>query len=83
VLTDDIQGNAYRAAIWAGYTLRMAKSKSYKLARRAWPRIRSAWKRKHFAPEIMAEKRRQYYQDRSNRREALRLARLYRNSGAA
>lgn len=31
-LTDDIQANAYRAAIKAGYTLRMAKSKSYKLA---------------------------------------------------
>ena len=35
-LTDDIQANAYRAAIKAGYTLRMAKSKSYNLASRAW-----------------------------------------------
>lgn len=31
-LTDDIRADAYRAAIRAGYTLRMAKSKSYKLA---------------------------------------------------
>jgi hypothetical protein len=75
-LTDDIRANAYRAAIRAGYTLRMAKSKSYKLARRAWPRIRSAWLRKHFAPAVMAEKRRRYYQDRRNRREALGMARL-------
>src|SRR3974390_564429 len=28
-------GNAYRAALWAGYTPRMAHSKSYLLAKRA------------------------------------------------
>jgi len=75
-LTEDIQANAYRAAIRAGYTVRMAKSKSYKLAHRAWPRVRAAWLRKHFAPAVMAEKRRRYYQDRTNRRRALRWARL-------
>ena len=69
-LINDIRANAYRAAITAGYSLRMAKSKSHALARRAWPRVRHAWNRKHFSPEIMAEKRRRYYEDRTARRLA-------------
>jgi phage terminase small subunit len=69
-LVNDIQANAYRAAITAGYSLRMAKSKSYLLARRAWPTVRHAWNRKHFSPEIMAEKRRRYYEERTARRLA-------------
>ena len=47
MLAGDIRLNAYRAALKAGYTERMAKSKSYRLAIKAMkiPRIRKAWSR--------------------------------------
>jgi hypothetical protein len=37
-LVGDIRLSAYQAALKVGYTCRMAKSKSYKLAQRAWKR---------------------------------------------
>jgi hypothetical protein len=54
LLLQDSNRNAYRAAIGAGYTKRMAKSKSYKLAARIWrnPGFRSRWRALHVTPYL-------------------------------
>lgn len=71
-LEKDITLNAYRAAIEAGYTPRMAKSKSYKLAERAMKRrgFMKAW---HLMANVYAAQvDREYTLDRLRRRASLR-----------
>jgi hypothetical protein len=53
LLLNDPWARAHRAAIAAGYTRRMAKSKSHKLAARAWarPGLRAKWHELHVAPQ--------------------------------
>jgi len=73
-LAADIRQNAYRAAIKAGYTARMAKSKSYLLGTRAMkiPKVRKAWRR--YADEYAAKVNREYFL-RRGRRDALEIIR--------
>ena len=64
---------AYRAALQAGYTPRMAKSKSYRLAQRArkTPGFRKAWNRA--ADEYAARANREYFLKRNRSPDTLRI----------
>jgi hypothetical protein len=65
-LLADVRGNAYRAAVVAGYSRRMAKSKSYLLARRAWKdrKFRRRWHALYIAPIERRESAREAAEDR-------------------
>lgn len=77
------RSTAYRAALAAGYTPRMAKSKSYRLKQRAWKirGFRKAWRRS--ADEYAARMTRQYFLQRELRRMARATARPIVYSGPA
>jgi hypothetical protein len=74
-LVRDIRLSAFRAALLAGYTPRMAKSKSYKLAQRARkrPGFRKARERAAFG--YAAEKNREYFLERQRQSELRRAQR--------
>lgn len=75
LFANDIRLSAYRAALQAGYTSRMAKSKSYKLAQRAWklPAVRKAWWR---AADAYAERANREYFLKRRRPDALEIIRM-------
>lgn len=57
---------AYQAALKAGYTRRMAKSKSYELTQRAWKRAGFRKAGRRAADAYAAEQNREYFLQRAN-----------------